>query len=163
MANILKRQDIRIEIDGLKVKNPSVEQKLFIQEMINSNYKIDEVENKLVEIEEGNKTSDKLIKYMLKNLVEGIDHLTDEEIDEAMKDPSLTLRRINVEFNSIVSEITQETLMLMLTQIKEAKILSDASETLEAMDKALKLANAKQANTNTLTIPTKKKKIAKKK
>ena len=157
MANILKRQEIRIEIDGLKVKNPNPKQKAFIQEVINSNYTIDEETNGLVETEEAKNTGNTLIKYMLKNLVEGIEDLSDEEIDEAIKDPSLTLRKINVEFNDIVSEITQETLMLMMTDLKEAKILSETNTVLEKMDTVLKIAKARNAKASNLTVPTKKK------
>ena len=100
---------------------------------------------------------------MLKNLVEGIEDLSDEEIDEAIKDPSMTLRKINVEFNDIVSEITQETLMLMMTDLKEAKILSETNTVLEKMDTVLKIAKARNAKASNLTVPTKKKGRLKKK
>ena len=83
------------------------------------------------------KTSTDLLIYMLKNLVEGIDHLTEEDLMEAIKDPSLTLRKINIEFNQIVSEITQETLMMTVTNLREAKLLSETNMAIEEVNTLL--------------------------
>lgn len=153
MTNILKRQETRVEIDGIKIKNPTPEQKAFIQEFISSNYKINETGTELEEVEDTLTTGTDLIRYMLRNLTGGIEGLTDEEINEAIKDPSLTLRKINVEFNEIVSEITQETLMAMATSLKEAKLLTETAQAIEKIDNVLKVNQAK--NKNQITIPTK--------
>ena len=158
MKNILKRQDIRTTIDGLKVKNPTPEQKTFIQNTISENFKIDQNEDILVSVQGKENTGIMLIKYMLKNLVEGIEDLTEEDIEEAIKDPSFTLRKINVEFNSIVSEITQEMLLMMITDLKETNALSDASIVFEKIDSVLKEAQEKQAKSKENTEKVVKKK-----
>lgn len=137
MTNILKRQEYRLEIDGLKVKNPNIEQKIYIQNFINENYKISDSEDSLEMADDTLKTSTDLLIYMLKNLVEGIDHLTEEDLMEAIKDPSLTLRKINIEFNQIVSEITQETLMMTVTNLREAKLLSETNMAIEEVNTLL--------------------------
>ena len=137
MTNILKRQEYRLEIDGLKVKNPNIDQKIYIQNFINENYKISDSEDSLEMADDTLKTSTDLLIYMLKNLVEGIDHLTEEDLMEAIKDPSLTLRKINIEFNQIVSEITQETLMMTVTNLREAKLLSETNMAIEEVNTLL--------------------------
>lgn len=137
MTNILKRQEYRLEIDGLKVKNPNIDQKIYIQNFINENYKISDSEDSLEMADDTLKTSTDLLIYMLKNLVEGIDHLTKEDLMEAIKDPSLTLRKINIEFNQIVSEITQETLMMTVTNLREAKLLSETNMAIEEVNTLL--------------------------
>ena len=156
MENILKRQEIRVEIDGLKVKNPTPEQKAFIQETINSNYKIDEETNTLVKTEEGVNTDTILIKYMLRNLVTGIESLSDEDLEEAIKDPSLTLRKINSVFNEIVSEITQETLVAMMVDLKEVNLLHETSSVIEKLDTILKTTSVNKPKKELAVTPKKK-------
>lgn len=160
MSNVLKRQEIRVEIDGFGVKNPTPEQAVFIKELIESNTRISEDGTKLEKINPN--MGAELIMYMLKNLVIGLENYSDEDLEEAIKDPSLTLRKINMEFNDIVSEITQELLLMTLTSLKEAKILSDTNDVIEKLDAVVKMAERRKA-TAKITVPKKKGSSKKKK
>ena len=160
MSNILKRQEIRVEIDGLKVKNPTAEQVGVIRDLIESNTKISEDGSTLEKINpEGGL---EMIRYMLKNLVVGLEEYTDKDLEEAINDPSITLRRINMEFNDMVSEITQELLMATLTSLKEAKIMHDTNDVIEKLDAVMIMAERRKASSH-IPLPKKKGRPKKKK
>lgn len=163
MKNILKRQETRKTIDGLKIKNPTGEQVKYIQEILEANVKFD-ADNGLALTKEDKSMSQELIKYMLRELVEGLPELTDEEVMDVIADPSLTLRKINVEFNEIISEITQTMLITMLTNLKETNLMLEADEVMKKLDVLTQVARKKALQNKSLeSIASKPKKTRKKK